>query len=139
MSKRVVKSTTVSLGGTAYTSQIRSAELAMESDAVETTNMGGTGWREFLAGLKGATLALEFVKDADLSGLDLAVWTAFDAGTLLTFAIRGTSAAAAADNPEFTGSVVITEWMPISGAVGDAFSGSVSWQVTGAIARGTGA
>lgn len=138
MAKRVITATQVTLGGTDRTALVRSAELSIESDAPETTNMASGGWREFLGGLKGFTLSIEFVRDADLSGLDSDIWTEFDSGdSIMAFVVQPTGDALGPTNPTYSGSVVITDWAPITGAVGDVFSNSVSWQGTGTITRAT--
>jgi adenosylhomocysteinase len=45
--------------------------------------------------------------------------------------------AAAGTAPRYTGTVLITEWSPLNGAVGDLSTVDVTWPVSGKIARGT--
>lgn len=133
MAKLVVKAQYLALGAgpTDYSAQIKGATLTIDAPEVDVTNMDSGGWNEALGGIKKGTLAIEWVRDADLSGLSAAVMTAL--GSTLAFHLRVQDAAASATNLEFTGNVLVTQWAPITGSVGQAFSNSTSWPTTGAI------
>lgn len=133
MAKRVVTGTYLTLATVSYAAQIDEASLEMESDVQDVTNMASGGWKEFLGGLKSFKLTVSFKKDSDLSGLDAAMFAAF--GTAIAFALRGTSDAIAAANPEFQGSILVSKWTPIAGKVGEVFGGSYTWEGTGALVR----
>lgn len=137
MAKLVVTAQYVALGAgpTDYSAQVKGATLTIDAPEVDVTNMDSAGWTELLGGIKKATLAIEWVKDADLSGLDAAVYAAL--GTTLAFRVREQDSAIATTNPEYQGTVLVTQWAPVSGSVGAAFGGSTSWPVTGAIVRDT--
>lgn len=137
MAKQVIKAGYVTLGGTDYSAQLDNAALNIEIETGDSTNFAGSGWKEFLPGLKSFGLELNFKKDADLSGLDAAIQTAIDGAGTLAFAIRLSSGAISTSNPEYTGTVVITSWMQGPGQLGQIFGGSVTWQGTGAITRDT--
>lgn len=135
MAKQVVKVGYVTLGGVDYSAQIDNAALNIEIETGDVTNFAGSGWKEFVPGLKSFALELNFKKDALLSGLDAAVQTAIDGAGTLAFAVRLSSGAISTDNPEFQGTVVVTSWMQGPGQLGQVFGGSVTWQGTGAIVR----
>ena len=137
MAKIVVTGTYWTLATVDYSAQVRSAGLTLNGPEVDVTNMGSAGWREFLSGVKAGQLDVDLVKDNDLSVLDSAVWTNFSAGTATAFTLQQTSGAKSTSNPSYEGSVIITTWQPIMGAVGGAFGGSISWPTTGAITRDT--
>ena len=135
MAKTAITGTDIELGGTDYSAQISEWALELEGDQEDITNFESAGWKEFTVGLLSATLRLTFIKDADLSGLDAAIYTAFAARSSVTFAalVDGGSAIATT-NPEYQGSVKITSWAP-GAQVGKVMGGQVSWPVTGAITR----
>lgn len=137
MAKQVVKVGYVTLGGTDYSAQIANASLNIDVETGETTNYAGNGWKEFVQGLKSATLEIEFRKDAALSGLDAAINTAIAGTGILAAAVRLSSGAISTDNPEFQFNVLVTSWMEGPGALGQVYGGSVTWTVTGAIVRDT--
>ena len=133
MAKMVISATVVKLATVDYSAQVKGATLTIDAPEVDISNMGSAGWNEVVGGVKKGSLAVEFVKDADLSGLDAAMFAAL--GTVITFEISKTSDAAGATNPHYTGSLLVTQWTPIAGAVGAAFGGSYTWTTTGAITR----
>lgn len=128
-----VKATDVELGGTDYSAQIASATLTVDVEALDTTTFTTSGWKTFVGGLKSATLNLELKRDTDLSGLQAYIWT--NLGVVVTFSllVDGDSAIAAG-NPEFQGSVLITQ-ESIGAQVGQLMSNSLSFPVSGAITR----
>ena len=79
------------------------------------------------------------MKDADLSGLDAAVWAVLTHATTNTmaFVLKLQDASTSSTNPQFSGTVLVNNWSPISGSVGQAFGGSITFPVTGAITRAT--
>lgn len=137
MAKAVVTATFLTLGGTDRSALASSVTLSMSAPEVDVTNFDSAGWKEFLAGLKEADLSIDWKKDADLSTLDSQLWTAFSAGTSLAFVIRLSDAAIGPTNPSYSGSVLISNHSPIQNAVGDAYGGSATYKVTGAVTRAT--
>ncbi|GAA2663072.1 hypothetical protein GCM10010436_95540 [Paractinoplanes durhamensis] len=51
--------------------------------------------------------------------------------------MRPTQAAAGVNNPSYSGSVLIKEWKPIQGSVGDDAAASISLPTSGKIERAT--
>lgn len=135
MAKRVIKGAYLALGAgpTDYSAQVKGATLTISGPEVDVSNFATGDYSEILCGLLKASLQIEFVKDADLSGLDAAVFAAL--GSTLAFRLRLDAGAIAATNPEYQGNCVITSWSPIGGSVGQAFGGSVTWPCTGSIVR----
>lgn len=133
MAKMVLLSTFVGINSVDRSSWCNKAELVVEVEAKDVTTFGSNGWMEYLGGLKSGTLSLEFKTDFADSALDDTMWALL--GTVVTFEVRPTSAAAGASNPSYTGSVLINGWTPISGNVGDEATVSVSFPVTGAVTR----
>lgn len=136
MAKQVITGATLSLGGTDYSAQVDNAEINVSIKEGDTTNFAGSGWEEFVAGMKGFTLTVNFKKDADLSGLDAAIWTEINSGDcIMTFATKTTTAAISTSNPEYQGSVLVTEWQSGPGQLGNVHGGSVTFKGTGSITR----
>jgi hypothetical protein len=49
------------------------------------------------------------------------------------------TAVASATNPSYTFSVLVTEWTPVNGAVGDLATADVTFPISGGIVKSTGA
>lgn len=114
---------------------ITKATLKIDVEDKETTAFGGNGWKTRLGGLKEGTIELEFNQDFDTAQVDATIWPLI--GTVTAITIKPTSGSVSASNPEYSGNVLIKEYSPLDGNVGDVAKTSVSWPTSGAVARAT--
>lgn len=128
------KDGTLTLNAVDLSSYTRNISISTEVEDLEDTAMGDD-WRSRIGGLKEFTLDLEFNADFDSSAIDDTIWPLL--GTVTTFAIKPTSASTSATNPEYSGSVLVTEYTPLDGSVGDLATVSVSWPGATALSRAT--
>jgi hypothetical protein len=135
MAKMVLTSEYLSLDSNDLSDYVVKAELSVEVDDKDVTTMGSEGWKESIGGLKSGTLAIDFKQDFAASALDSIMWPLF--GTVVAFEVRPTSSAVGTSNPKWTGNVLVKEWKPISGGVGDEASASVSYSTSGTVTRAT--
>lgn len=135
MAKTVITSRYVSINGTDFSSSLASAALEISVNEVEKTSLGSNGWREVAAGIKSGTLSLDFMNDYASSSVEATIFPLI--GTEATAVIRPASGSVSATNPAYTAVVLVTGWSPVSGAVGDLDTQSVSWPVTGAVTKAT--
>jgi predicted secreted protein len=135
MAKRVLTGMNLTLATVGYDAQLKNARLEMTSDTPETTDFDSAGWKEFLAGLRSATLSVD-AEFEDLSTLEAAVWTAYSTGANLAFTMKEVDTTVSATNPEYSGNIV-TSQHGFGGAVGGVHGKSYSFPTTGAIARAT--
>ena len=101
-----------------------SATLSIEVADEEDTAFGDA-YRSRVAGLKDFTVDLNFNSDFAASAVDQTIWPLL--GTATTIKLRPTASAISATNPEYSGSVLVTEYSPLDGDVGDLATTSVSW------------
>lgn len=111
------------------------AELTISAEVKDDTNYASGGWKEELAGLKQGKLALEFYNDFTAGALDALMWPLL--GTVVTFSVAGSNAAVGVNNPYYEGSILISDWNPITGKVGDVDTSSVTYQSSGVVTRRT--
>lgn len=109
------------------------AELSVDVDEKDTTTFGSSGWKECIGGLKSASLALGLKQDVADGLLDDDFWAIL--GTVVTFEVRLSSAVVGTSNPKYTGSVLIKEWKPLNGSVGDLAELDVTFPVSGVVTR----
>ena len=116
---------------------VASVTINQNFDAVETTAFGDGG-RTRVGGLEDSSISLDFHQDFASGNVDATI--APLVGTTTTFNIGplGTAVAASGTAPRYTGTCLITEWTPLNGTVGDLSTASVTWPVSGVVARGTG-
>lgn len=125
----------VNISSNDLTDHIKSATLALEGTALDSTAMGDS-WVENTMGLKSGTLTIEILDDAAASNVDSIIWGAFNTGTSVTFEVRPTNAAVGAGNPKYTGSILPTQYN-LGGTLNEMATKSLTFPTTGAVSRAT--
>ena len=109
-------------------------EIPVKVDVKDATAFGQT-WKVKRGGLKDGNLNITFIQDYVAANLDEIMWALV--GTVVTFEIRPTSGTVTTSNPKYTGSILINEWKPLVGKVGDLVEVDVSFETSGTVTRGT--
>lgn len=135
MAKKVLLQSYIALNGTDLSTYCSKIELSVEVEDQDATTFGSGGWSEVLGGLRSYELGLTFKQDVAASAIDSILWGLF--GTVVTFETRLDQAVVGTSNPKFTGSVLVKEYTPISGSVGDIAEIDVTYPGSGALARAT--
>lgn len=130
----------VSIDGTDFSDHVTSVTLNQNVDAVETTAMSSSGARTRVGGLKDNSVTIEFNQDFSASELEATVNDA--AATWvgkndITIIVKPDGGATSATNPSYTFDVLVSEWTPLNGAVGELATVSVTWPVNGNITKAT--
>jgi hypothetical protein len=132
MAKFVATGTKVTLNGSDISSTIARAELVVNSAEVEVTDFGSAGWTELTGGLKSGSVSLDFHSDFGVGAISNTFNTLLGTiGTVVIIAANGTAAGTA--TPQYTAQVLVTSFTPISGAVGDLSTFSVTFPTTGPV------
>jgi len=135
MSKTVVTSRYVSIGTADVSSALSGASLEITVEEVDKTSLGSAGWREVAAGLKSGSVTLNFQQDFGVGGVDALLYPLI--GTEATVTIRSSSATVSATNPAYSAVVLVSQYTPIAGAVGDLATFDVTFPTVGAVSRAT--
>ncbi|MFF2331825.1 MULTISPECIES: hypothetical protein [unclassified Streptomyces] len=135
MPKMVLTAEYLALNGVDLSEYTRKAELSVEVEEKDVTNYASLGWKELLGGLKSGELGCEFLQDYAATRIDSIMWPLL--GSVVSFEVRPTNAVVGTSNPKYTGSVLIKEWKPIEGGVGDEATSSASFPTSGAVLRAT--
>ena len=112
----------------------RAINLNTNADELDDTAMGDT-YRSRIGGLKDWSVGPEFNSDFAASAVDVTLFPLL--GTTTTVKVRATSAAISATNPEYSGSVLVSQYNPFSNSVGDLATVSVQWPGAGTLTRAT--
>jgi hypothetical protein len=136
MARIVLTDVGVVLGGVDLSDFVASVEIAQNFDEVETTAFGDGG-RTRVAGLEDSSITLSFHQDFDAASVDATISPLVGGTASFNIGPFGTAVAASGTAPRYTGTVLVTEWTPLNGAVGDLSTADVTWPVSGKIARGT--
>jgi predicted secreted protein len=131
LAKFVVTGTHVTFNGTDISDACARAELVINAAEVETTDFGSAGWTEVIGGIKSGSVSLDFHSDYGTDGVsDL---FADLVGTIGIVTLNPSGSAASETNPTYTANVLVTSFTPISGAVGDLATFSVSFPTSGEV------
>lgn len=135
MAKYVVTATDVRFNGTDISGACARAELVINSAEVETTDFGSQGWTEVIGGLKSGSVTLDFHNDFGAGGVSALFQDLV--GTIGTVTLTPNGSAASATNPRYTAEVLVSSFTPVSGAVGDLATFSVTFPTSGAVTYAT--
>ena len=134
MARIVLTNAVVKINSVDLSDHVASVELAQEVEEVETTAFGDSA-RTRTGGLANNSLSLDFHQDFASASVDDTL-NALVGGTA-SFEILPNGTAVSATNPKYTGTVLLTEWTPVSGAIGELATASITWPISGAVTRAT--
>jgi len=133
MARIVLTDAKVTINGVNLSDHIASVTLSTSADVVETTGFSSTAARTRVAGLQDNSVTLEFHQDFATSNVEQTIYPLL--GSTTTVVVLPTSSAAGATNPSYTFTALVSEWQPLSGAVGELATASVTWPISGAITK----
>ncbi len=136
MAKQVATNVVVKVGGVDLSSFVSNVSLSSSADAIETTSFSSAGARERVSGLKDNSVTIDFMQDYAAAAVEATVYPLIGS-TAVAFEILPNGTAVSSTNPKYTGSLIVTDWTPVAGAVGELLTASVTWPITGAITKAT--
>ncbi|CAB4149074.1 hypothetical protein UFOVP637_16 [uncultured Caudovirales phage] len=113
---------------------ISSLSLQTSYDIVETTSFGNVA-KTRVAGLQDNSVTFEFHQDYATSSVEQIIYPLL--GTAVTCTVKPVNGSVSATNPSYSFSVLISEWTPLNGGVGELATASVTWPISGAITKAT--
>lgn len=93
----------------------------------------GTTSKQHAAGLSDNKFTLEFTQDFSAASVDATIFPLV--GLTTTVAVLPVNAATSSVNPSYTFTVVVLQWKPLDGKVGDASKVSVVWPISGNVVK----
>jgi hypothetical protein len=140
MARLVLTDANILFASNDISTYVTSIGLSTSYDVIDTTGISTTGAaRTRLAGLADNSITLEFNQDyADNALEELINGTTTTNGTVglvVAMVVKPTSAATSASNPKYSFNALISEWQPLSGAVGELATASVTWPISGPITK----
>lgn len=134
MARIVLTDAKITIGGVNLSDHITSISLATSEDIVDTSAFGTGAARLRVAGLADNSVTLEFQQDFAAANVEATIYPML--GTTQTVVVTPTSATGGtATNPSYTFSALVAEWQPLSGAVGELATVSVTWPISGVITK----
>ena len=134
MPRIVLTNASVTFASTDVSSYVSSITLSTSLDVVDTTSFGNTA-RTRVAGLADNQVTVEFFQDFGSGLLESIVYPTI--GTSAAMVIKPVAGSTTATNPSYSFNALVSEWQPLSGAVGELATASVTWPISGAITKAT--
>jgi len=126
----------VKIGSTEVSAYLTNVSQPLTKDALETTTMGDSS-RDYIEGLRNATISLSGRWDGATGTLDETLYNAYNNSSLVAFKLNPTGIATFTTSaPGYTGSMVVTNYEH-SAAFDGVVSFSATLQVSGAVTRDT--
>lgn len=109
-------------------------KVTLKTSAAELDNTAfGATYHSRIGGLKDYTVDIEWNTDFAAAQTDALLFPLL--GTVVALEVRATSGARSATNPAYTGSVLIKDYVPLDGKIGDLANSASSWPGTGTLSR----
>lgn len=131
MSKRVKTVGYFSLNGVDLTVQAESTDFEIDDDPQAATGLNDLATDD-VVGLEGYSFNVTCFQDFSSGGVDATVWGMINNKTKGACVLRSKSGAAAADNFQYTGTVMVESYNPFSGGPNDVHRCVIGLRVAGA-------
>lgn len=134
MAKFVLNNPEITINSVDLSDHVASVTLTENYAEVATTAFGSTAVTR-IAGLGDHSISLDFHEDFAAAEVHATISPLIGATTTVT--VKPVNETTTATNPEFSATVLVTEWPLLNGSVGDLASASVTWPVSGTITTAT--
>jgi hypothetical protein len=134
MAALVLTNAYVTINSVNLSDHITSITLNTTEDVIDTTAFGNTA-RTRVAGLLDNSVVIEFQQDYATSNVEATIYPLV--GTTTTVVVKPNGSTTGATNPSYTFTALVSEWQPLSGAVGELATASVTWPISGTITKAT--
>jgi hypothetical protein len=128
MARLVLTNATVTINSVNLSDHVTSVTLTTNDDVVETTAFGSTA-RTRIGGLGDNSVAIEFQQDYAAASVEPTIYPLLGTTTTMVVTPGG------AGTPSYTFTVLVSEWTPLNGAVGELATASVTWPISGEITK----
>lgn len=119
--KHVLRNAYIAVNGTALSDHASSLTVEDNAEEIDVTSFSANGYREFVPGLKDATITATFFQDYNSNSVHQLLRPLYESGGTFTLAVRpDAGAAVSSSNPGGTMTARIYSYGGLAGGVGDA-------------------
>lgn len=129
----VLKNAYVMINNVDLSDHVKSVKINYSADSLDNTAMGATT-KSRQAGLKDWSVEVEFYQDYASAKVDATLYPLVGAAAFAIH-VKPENATIAATNPDYTGNVILPEYTPVSGSVGELSTVSVTFEAAGVLDR----
>lgn len=120
MAKVILKDVDIVVNGVNLSTRCDSVTIEDQADEVEVSSFQGNGYKEYLQGLKDATITASFFQDFASGSVHSTLNAVYQSGATFDVVIKSDDAAVGATNPTMTMSSKLYSYSPLSGGIGEA-------------------
>ena len=138
MAKIVLVNPVITVNAVDLSDHIASVTITKSINEVMTTAFTSTATAGVtrVGGLEDSSIALSFHQDfATGSNVEAIVYPLVGGTTTIT--VKPVNSTTTTTNPIYSATVLVMEWSPVNGAVGDLNTADVTWPVSGVITKAT--
>jgi hypothetical protein len=133
MAKLVLTNANITFAGTDISSSVASVTISTSAAEVATTSFGSTAVTR-VSGL--IDNSVTFAIHNDYNAID-GLFFPLIGSTAVSCVVKPNGTVVSTANPSYTFSVLVTEWTPVNGAVGELNTADVTFPISGAITKAT--
>lgn len=135
--KFVIKNPSITVNSVDLSAWVKEVSLEEKFTVLDATTSNSAGAKGVEAGIVEYVLNLLFVQDFTSAAVEQTINAVGSSlvGTKTTIVVQPTAGAASVTNPKWTGTVLVSEWMPLKGKIGDLAEVQVSWPADGAFTK----
>jgi hypothetical protein len=133
MAKLVLTNANITFAGTDISTSVASVTISTSASEITTTSFGSTAVTR-VSGL--IDNSVTFAIHNDYNAID-GLFFPLIGSTAVTCVVKPNGTAVSTANPSYTFSVLVTEWTPVNGAVGELNTADVTFPISGAITKAT--
>lgn len=134
MARVVLTNPQIYINSVDLSSRISQVSIDMSFAEVDTTAFGDTAVTR-IAGLGDHSFSASFHQDFAGSQTEATIFPLI--GTTTAVKVKAVNATTTTTNPEYQFTVLVTEWSPVAGSVGDLLTADVTWPISGALVQKT--
>lgn len=135
MALLVLKNAFVSVNSVDLSDHVKQVTLKNAAESLDNTAMSAT-YKSKQAGLKEWSVEVEFYQDFAAAKVD-ATLNGLLGAAAFPIEVRPDAGAASTTNPKYTGNVVLLDYEPFGGSVGDLVTTKVTFEGAGTMTRAT--
>ena len=129
----VLKNAYVMINNVDLSDHVKQVTVNYSAESLENTAMGATT-KSRQGGLLDWSVEVEFYQDYASGKVDATLFPLVGAAAFAIH-VKPENATISAANPDFTGNVILPEYSPVSGSVGELSTVSVTFEAAGALTR----
>jgi hypothetical protein len=114
------------------TSKIDSIHIESTANDLDSTTFGNTAKRHAV-GLLDNKVSIEFLQDEALSSVEATIYPLI--GSTCSMTVWPNGGTTSTTNPAYTFTVVVEQWLPLDGKVGELAKASITWPIDGTITK----